>query len=224
LAESKSINDEEEGAAQDAREKAAEVVKQLVEIGELITDGAIQFLIAEYTYLGIFCLVFAVIIGFTVDLHEMQAAVPSNFPYTATAFLVGAGTSIVAGYIGMRIAVYTNNRTTYNCCKGELVSADVPDMSLDSTYLEQLVKFYNIKSKEAATAEQAGASGETRKGQTKDLKEGFMTAFQGGQVLGFTLVGLALLILEVLLLTFKATWFDKVAEGVLADATIVDQD
>jgi hypothetical protein len=38
----------------------------------MITDGAIQFLIAEYTYLGLFCLVFAVIIGFTVDMHEMS--------------------------------------------------------------------------------------------------------------------------------------------------------
>jgi len=41
----------------------------------------------------------------------------TNWPYTATSFLVGSGTSILAGYIGMRIAVYTNTRTTYNCCK-----------------------------------------------------------------------------------------------------------
>jgi hypothetical protein len=118
----------------------------------------------------------------------------------------------------MRIAVYTNNRTTYNCCKGEMLECDVPDVELDKTYLDQLVKFYNIKSKEAATAEQAGGSGKTKKGQVKDLKEGFMTAFQGGQVLGFCLVGMALLVLEIILLVFKATWFDVVAPTALANA------
>ena len=44
------------------------------------------------------------------------------FPFTATAFLIGASTSIAAGYIGMTIAVYTNTRTTFSCCKGELIN------------------------------------------------------------------------------------------------------
>jgi len=34
--------------------------------------------------------------------------------------------------------------------------------------------------------------------------DGFKVAFQGGQVLGFVLVGLALLILEILILSYKA--------------------
>lgn len=60
-------------------------------------------------------------IGFTVDSTEMaRPDSPSNFPYTAVSFLIGASTSILAGYIGMRIAVYTNSRTTYQCCKGEM--------------------------------------------------------------------------------------------------------
>jgi len=88
---------------------------------------------------------------------------PTNFPYTAVAFLVGCLTSILAGYIGMTIAVYTNTRTTYGCCT--------------STH------------------------------------QGFMAAFRGGQVLGFVLVGLALLVLEIILITYKAAWFD----GALAD-------
>ena len=37
-----------------------------------------------------------------------------------------------------------------------------------------------------------------------------MAAFRGGQVLGFVLVGLALLILEVIIATFRASWFDGV--------------
>lgn len=88
---------------------------------------------------------------------------PTNFPYTATAFLIGCATSIAAGYIGMSIAVYTNTRTTFQCCR--------------------------------------------------DTNDGFLTAFRGGQVLGFVLVGLALLCLDLIVILYKATWFD----GALAD-------
>ena len=70
-------------------------------------------------YLGIFSAVFAFVIGATVDAQEMggESNPPTNFPYTATSYLIGSGTSILAGYIGMRIAVYTNTRTTFMCCK-----------------------------------------------------------------------------------------------------------
>jgi Na+/H+-translocating membrane pyrophosphatase len=114
----------------------------------------------EYLYLAIFSAIFAFIIGATVDAQEMSAkdGAVTNFPYTATAYLIGSGTSILAGYIGMRIAVYTNTRTTYQCCINE--------------------------------------------------HDGFMAAFRGGQVLGFTLVGLALLILHLIMVVFKLTWLD----------------
>ena len=76
-------------------------------------------------YLTIFSIVFAIILGVTVDAHEMNPHLdfkydaegylpaPATFPYTAVAFLIGASTSILAGYIGMRIAVYTNTRTAF---------------------------------------------------------------------------------------------------------------
>jgi inorganic pyrophosphatase len=128
-------------------------------IGALITTGAIDFLVQEYTYLAVFSAVFTVILGVTVDLQEMSVKdSPTNAPYTAIAFLIGSLTSILAGYIGMRIAVYTNTRTTYGCCE--------------------------------------------------DTHIGFQSAFRGGQVLGFVLVGLALLVLELIMICFKATWFD----------------
>ena len=77
----------------------------------------------EYLYLGIFSAIFAFVIGATVDAQEMDdeynKGSATNFPYTATAYLIGSGTSILAGYIGMRIAVYTNTRTTFMCCKGK---------------------------------------------------------------------------------------------------------
>lgn len=94
-------------------------------IGDEITSGAVSFLNKEYLYLSIFAVVFAIILGVTVDAFEMSSeddkgddkgnkrGPSTNFPYTALAFLIGAGTSILAGYIGMRIAVYTNTRTTF---------------------------------------------------------------------------------------------------------------
>lgn len=72
-----------------------------------------------------------------------------------------------------------------------------------------MVTFYNIKDKAAAKAKQPGVSDKKTMGKAKDLKPGFMTALQGGQVLGFCLVGLALLILEIILLVFKACWLNK---------------
>lgn len=121
-------------------------------------------------YLGAFSAAFAVLIGATVDAQAMGAAeVATNFPYTAASYLIGSGTSILAGYIGMTIAVFTNTRTTYQCCT--------------STHL------------------------------------GFVAAFRGGQVLGFVLVGLALLVLHLIVLAFKFTWYD----GKLAELTASDK-
>jgi len=106
---------------------------------------------------------------------DNKAEPSTNFPYTAIAFLVGAGTSILAGYIGMRIAVYTNTRTTYQCCAGEMIKYNGDDV--------------------------------------KDLAPGFFVAFRGGQVLGFVLVGLALLVLQLIISTFRASWFDAALAG-----------
>lgn len=89
---------------------------------------------------------FAVLLAFTVE------PTLGTF-YTTAAFIIGGFTSIVSGYIGMRIAVYTNVRTT----------------------------------KECAT----------------DIQDGFVVAYRGGQVLGFVLVGLALLILQIIIIVYR---------------------
>mmetsp|Transcript_13474 Transcript_13474/g.22928 ORF Transcript_13474/g.22928 Transcript_13474/m.22928 type:complete len:129 (-) Transcript_13474:901-1287(-) len=101
----------------ESEERASEVMGQMKFIGEKITEGAISFLRQEYLYLCVYSLLFALVLCFTVDMQEMHAATPTNFPYTATAYLVGSATSILSGYVGMRIAVYTNTRTTFQCCK-----------------------------------------------------------------------------------------------------------
>jgi inorganic pyrophosphatase len=62
----------------------------------------------EYTFLFFFLLAFAVVIYTTCE--------PTiGLGFTTCSFLVGGFTSIAAGYIGMRIAVYTNVRTTKEC-------------------------------------------------------------------------------------------------------------
>lgn len=77
-------------------------------------------------------------------------------PYTTIPFLLGAFTSIIAGYIGMQIAVRANVRTA----------------------------------KEARYS----------------LDRAFNVAFRGGLVLGFVLVGLALLVLIVLIIMYKSMY------------------
>ena len=89
-----------------------------------------------------------------------------TFPFTMVAFIVGAITSMLSGYIGMKIATACNVKTTYLC---------------------------NI-----------------------DIDEGFKVAYRGGQVLGFVLVGLALLILEILILAYRPF--------VVGDATVGQTD
>jgi len=96
----------------------------------------------------------------------MSSTPATNFPYTCLAYLIGSATSIAAGYIGMRIAVYSNTRTTFQCCN--------------------------------------------------DTHDGFLTAFRGGQVLGFILVGLALLVLEIIIIVYKASWYDAELEKIQA--------
>ena len=97
-------------------------------------------------YLSIFIALFAVLLAFTAEIKLGQF-------YTTAAFIVGGITSILSGYIGMRIAVYTNVRTTHECAE--------------------------------------------------DIHKGFVVAYRGGQVLGFVLVGLALLILQILIIIYR---------------------
>jgi len=122
-------------------------------------------------YLGLFSAFFSIILGVTVDAQEMSAEegeYAAGAPYTAIAFLIGCATSIAAGYIGMKIAVLTNSRTTFGCCESVHV--------------------------------------------------GFLAAFRGGQVLGFVLVGLALLVLHIIIVSFKAGFYQPGYDALLEAA------
>jgi hypothetical protein len=143
-------------------------------VGTKITEGAKAFLYKEYIWLTIWSSCFAIVLGCTVDLLEMgMKRAPTNFPYTATSYLTGSVTSIIAGYIGMRIAVYTNTRVTFICCSS--------------------------------------------------VHKGFITAFRGGQVLGFVLVGLGVLNIMIIILLFKACWYNSFLKMALAAGQPIDR-
>lgn len=62
----------------------------------------------EYLYLGIF------IVGFAIILTIVDSITKESFKiYTTIAFVLGACTSILSGYIGMYVATRTNVRVTY---------------------------------------------------------------------------------------------------------------
>ena len=71
----------------------------------MILEGANTFLKVEFTAIGIFMVIFAIILITVVEKH------PGEF-YTTFAFFLGGLTSLLAGYIGMWISVRANVRTT----------------------------------------------------------------------------------------------------------------
>lgn len=80
------------------------------EIASHIEEGALAFLKKEYMYLAAFIVVVFIAIAIFLSIK------------TAIAFLVGALFSIVAGYIGMRMAVKANVRTA-QAAKTDIKSA-----------------------------------------------------------------------------------------------------
>ena len=84
-------------------------LEEMKEIAYLIEEGSNVFLIREYFYILIFTFIFALIIF-------LLAEYKFGYFYTTIAFIIGSQTSLIAGYIGMKIATLTNIRTTYNSC------------------------------------------------------------------------------------------------------------
>ncbi|MES2766378.1 MAG: V-type H(+)-translocating pyrophosphatase [Bacteroidota bacterium] len=89
--------------------------ERLREIGTAIAEGAMAFLGREYRMMGMFLVVFAVIIMFTID-DPSTPDIQEGF-YSAIAFVIGAGISTLSGYIGMRIATQGNIRTASSARK-----------------------------------------------------------------------------------------------------------
>lgn len=73
LNEAASKEDLETNASIEETQTPRHIINVMEKIGTLITDGAKSFLAQEYLYLSIFALVFAIILGVTVDAQEMKS-------------------------------------------------------------------------------------------------------------------------------------------------------
>jgi inorganic pyrophosphatase len=82
---------------------ADDALDRMIHVGKLISDGAMSFLIAEYQVLAVFTVVFAGLVALAASVQ------------TAAAFVVGAFTSTVCGYLGMKIATAANVKTAHEC-------------------------------------------------------------------------------------------------------------
>lgn len=95
--------------------------------------GATSFLYTEYKYLGIFMFIFAAIIflflgsvkGFstksepcTYNKGKICKPALANAIFSTIAFLLGSLTSVLSGFLGMKIATFANARTTLEARKG----------------------------------------------------------------------------------------------------------
>merc|ERR1719414_1508569 len=72
-----------------------------------------SFLTAEYTYMAVYIVLFSIVLVFFTGVP------------TTIAFVMGAVTSIICGWIGMKIAVFANVRTTHQCWKNLTAGFDV---------------------------------------------------------------------------------------------------
>jgi len=92
-----------------------EKTARLKEIYEAIYEGAESFLKAEYQVCAAFITVFSVVILVLVAWGTGWDMARGGF--TALSFLLGSLTSMGSGYLGMKVAVYSNVRTTVSAQK-----------------------------------------------------------------------------------------------------------
>lgn len=78
---------------------------KMKKIAAHIAEGAMAFLKAEYKVLSIFVICVAILLGITANSE-------TSSPLVAVSFVIGAFTSALAGFIGMRVATKANVRTT----------------------------------------------------------------------------------------------------------------
>lgn len=79
--------------------------ERMARIAKAIAEGAMAFLRAEYRVLAIFVVTVAILLG-------ISGTTEGSSPLIALSFVVGALSSALAGFIGMRVATKANVRTT----------------------------------------------------------------------------------------------------------------
>jgi K(+)-stimulated pyrophosphate-energized sodium pump len=103
-----------------AEEEGTDTMKT---IARAIQEGAAAFLRREYTFLSVFVVIVAVALAVFVDYDVLDRFGPqhgelTDFPRTAAAYILGAVSSALTGYVGMYIAVRANVRTAAKARQG----------------------------------------------------------------------------------------------------------
>ncbi|KQK07378.1 pyrophosphate-energized vacuolar membrane proton pump [Brachypodium distachyon] len=122
------VEDSEEAGVDYGRVEA-----KCAQIQDAISIGATSFLLTEYRYLAVFTAAFAAVIfvflGSAAKFSTQPSPCPSdpsrtckptlaNAGFSTLAFLLGALTSVMSGYVGMRVATYANARTALEARRG----------------------------------------------------------------------------------------------------------
>lgn len=87
-------------------------IEALVDIGSKIARGADAFLYREYLVMFGFVIVFSGVVFALVDMYGQEGDKVFR-AYATIAYFVGSITSMICGFIGMKIAVAANFRTTF---------------------------------------------------------------------------------------------------------------
>ena len=92
-------------------EKELTSINSMLKIGGKIEQGAATFLAQEYSVVSIFIVLFGTVVFVMVDWLANEGT--GLRLYATGAYLAGSLTSMLCGYIGMKIAVKANFRTTF---------------------------------------------------------------------------------------------------------------
>jgi len=103
-----------------------EILSNVSTIAQRVSDGANAFLFAEYKAMVLFLSLFGTLLYFLLGVSLSSPPAGEKAPeapwvnafLSLLSFAIGAGTSVLSGYIGMRIAVFTNSRTAVMATSG----------------------------------------------------------------------------------------------------------
>lgn len=84
---------------------------KMQELAGYIARGAMAFLKAEWKILFYFAIIVAILLAYSGTIHEVNGIKIHSHWLIAVAFVIGAVSSALAGYIGMSIATKANVRT-----------------------------------------------------------------------------------------------------------------
>lgn len=126
------VHEEDEEEEEEGIDQVAVEIR-CAEIQRAISVGATSFLLTEYRYLAAFMASFAAVIFVFLGSAQRFSTRPqpcpsnpslqcrpplANAAFTAVAFLLGALTSVMSGYLGMRVATFANARTALEARRG----------------------------------------------------------------------------------------------------------